>query len=197
MSSIIYSPQEITHFSCSVNIKWNELKKHLALFQRKLANIPGDGYFLINSILKGLEKDYGQKILFPQVEYLVMEELYRDINNYAQYHTGSNREVIKQAEKYFQSEIEMYNKDICDVIICAAINALETNFAVFQNIAGNVVIIYTHCSKVLTEKPVFMKLDYHPEDSSENHYSAIVNDENAQIAIEETVQEEIHIPEVY
>ena len=28
----------------------------------------------------------------------------------------------------------MYNKDITDVIVCAAANALETNFAVFQNI---------------------------------------------------------------
>ena len=68
-----------------------------------------------------------------------------NINMYVPFHTGSNREVVKQAEKYFSSGIEMYNKDITDVIICVAANALETNFAVFQNMSGNAIIIYTNC----------------------------------------------------
>ena len=64
---------------------------------------------------------------------------------------ATTAKVIKQSEMYFEKGIEMYNKDITDVIVCAAA-LLQTNFAVFQNIGKNAVIIYTNCTKVITPK---------------------------------------------
>ena len=133
----------------------------------------------MNSVLKCLDVDYGEKITFEESKELVLDEIYSDVTRYAGFHTGNNREVIKQSELYFEKGIEMYNKDITDVIVCTAANALQTNFAVFQNIGENAVIIYTNCNKVITPKTVFLKLDYYPGDSSKNHYSAIVIDDKA------------------
>ena len=155
------------------------MKEHLALFQRKVETIAGDGYCLMNSVLKCLNVDYGEKITFAESKELVLDEIYSDITRYAGFHTGNNREVIKQADMYFENGLEMYNKDIIDVIICAAGNALETNFTVFQDIGGNAIIIYTNCNKVIMPKMVFLKLDYYPGDSSKNHYSATVIDDKA------------------
>ena len=42
----------------------------------------------------------------------------------------------------------MYGHDIMDVIVCTAANAFETNFAIYQNIGGKAVIIFTNCSKI-------------------------------------------------
>ena len=171
--------KKFTNFPYSINIKWRNLKEHLALFQRKIEPIAGDGYCLMKSVLKCLDVDYGEKITFEQSKELVLDEIYSDVTRYAGFHTGNNREVLKQSEMYFENGLDTYNKDITDVIVCAAANALEMNFAVFQDIGGNAVIIYTNCNKVITPKTVFLKLDDYPGDSSRNYYSAIVIDDKA------------------
>ena len=101
------------------------MKEHLALFQRKVEPIAGDGYCLMNSVLKCLDVDYSEKITFEESKELVLDEIYSDVTRYAGFHTGNNREVIKQSELYFKKGIEMYNKDITDVIVCAAAYALQ------------------------------------------------------------------------
>ena len=70
----------------------------------------------------------------------------------------------------------MYGHDIMDVIVCAAANALETNFATYQNIGGKAVIIFTNCSKIATNRTIYQKFDYNPEYNDSNQYSAIVED---------------------
>ena len=52
---------------------------------------------------------------------------------YTRFHEGTNREIIQDAEKFFKTPKPMYGKDIMDVIVCAAANTLETNFAIYQN----------------------------------------------------------------
>ena len=61
---------------------------------------------------------------------------------------GTNRKILQDAEQFFKEPLLMYATDIVDVIVCAAVNALQTNFAIFQNIGGKAVIIYTNCSKI-------------------------------------------------
>ena len=95
----------------------------------------------MNSVLKCLDVDYGEKITFEESKELVLDEIYSDVTRYVGFPTGNNREVIKQSELYFEKGIEMYNKDITDVIVCTAASALQTNFAVFQKIGENAVII--------------------------------------------------------
>ena len=58
-----------------------------------------------------------------------------------QFHEGTNRQNIQDTEKFFQKSKLMYGHDIMDVIVCTAANALEMNFAIYQNIGGKAVII--------------------------------------------------------
>ena len=83
--------KKCTNFPCSINIKWISLKEHLALFQRKVEPIAGDGYCLMNSVLKCLDVDYGEKITFEESKELVLDEIYSDVTRYAGFHTGNNR----------------------------------------------------------------------------------------------------------
>ena len=54
----------------------------------------------------------------------------------------------------------MYGHDIMDVIVCTAANALETNFAIYQNIGGKAVIIFTNCSKIAKKtRTIYLKFD--------------------------------------
>ena len=110
------------------------------------------------------------------VENSILEELYDNMEQYSQFHEGTNRKILQDAEQFFKEPLLMYATDIVDVIVCAAANALETNFAIFQNIGGKAVIIYTNCSKIATNRTIYLKFDYYPGKSGNNHYTAIVDD---------------------
>ena len=122
---------------------------HLATYQREVINISGDGYCLINAIIKGLENDYG--IIKCQNEIIdeVLEELYDHSDQYVNYFYSMKREMLKEAEQYSENASAVYCGQIVDVIICAAANCLGINLAVFQKIGGKAVIINTICAKKL------------------------------------------------
>ena len=127
---------------------------HLAMHQREVINILGDGYCLINAIIKGLENDYG--IIKCQNEIIdeVLEELYDHSDQYVNYFHGMKREMLKEAERYSENASTVYCGQIVDVI-CAAANCLGINLAAFQNIGGKAVIINMICAKKLSDITVF------------------------------------------
>ena len=43
----------------SVDIDWSNLDVHLTTYQKEIIQTDGDGYCLINAIIKSLEIDYG------------------------------------------------------------------------------------------------------------------------------------------
>ena len=53
---------------------------------------------------------------------------------------------------------------------------METNFAIYQNTGGKAVTIFTNCSKIATNRTIYLKFDYHPQHNESNHYSAIIED---------------------
>ena len=111
-----------------------------------------------------------------QVDTSILNEIYNNLGQYTKFHEGTNRQIIQDAEKFFKTPKLMYGKDIMDVIVCAVANAFETNFAIYQNIGGKAVIIFTNCSKIATNRTVYLKFDYHPEHPDSNHYSATIED---------------------
>ena len=147
---------------------------HLAMYQREVINISGDGYCLINAIIKGLENDYG--IIKCQKEIIdeVLEELYDHSDQYVNYFHGTKREMLNEAEWYNEKASAVYCGQIVDVIICAAANCLGINLAAFQNIGGKAVIINTMCVKKPSEITVFVKYYHDINNPVSNHYSTIV-----------------------
>ena len=95
---------------------------HLATYQREVINILGDGYYLINAIIKGLENDYG--IIKCQKEIIdkVLEKLYNHSDQYMNYFHGMKREMLKEAERYNAKASAVYCGQVVDVIKCAAAN---------------------------------------------------------------------------
>ena len=133
---------------------------HLATYQREVINILGDGYCLINAIIKGLENDCG--IIKCQKEIIdeVLEVLYDHSDQYVNYFHGTKREILKEAGQYNEKASAIYCGQIVDVIICGAANCLGINLAAFQNIRGKAVIINTMCVKKPSEITVFLKYDH-------------------------------------
>ena len=123
-----------------------------------------------------LANDHLIKVPEEQVEALILNEIYDNLGQYTDFHEGSNRQIIQDAEKSFKTPQLMYGSDIMDVIVCAAANAFETNFAIFQNIGGKAVIIYTNCSKLATNRTIYLKFDYYLGNSQNNHYTAMIED---------------------
>ena len=133
-------------------MNWEELTEHLILYQRKLVPIPCNGSCFIESVRVCLAKDHLIDIPSQTVENSILEEMYDNVGQYSQFHEGTNRKILQDAEQFFQIPLLMYATDIVDVILCAAANALETNFVIFQNLGGIAVIIYT-VSKLQKAEP--------------------------------------------
>ena len=142
---------------------------HLATYQREIIQTDGDGYCLINAIIKALENYYG--IIKCQNEVLddITEELHDNSDQFVKYFHGTKREMLRQAKQYGEKASNVYCDQIVDVIICAAANCLEINLAVFQNIGGKAVIVNTLCAKKPSNVTVFLKYDHDVLNPITNH----------------------------
>ena len=87
--------------------------------------------------------------------------------------------MIKKAELYAEDASKVYTDDIVDVIVCATVNVIGYNLAIFQNIGGQAIIIFTQCIDKNTSNTLYLKYDYCPGFDSGNHYSTIVTKKNA------------------
>ena len=134
----------------------------------------GDGYYLINAIIKSLENDYG--IIKHQNEVIdnIIEELHNNSDQYVNYFHGTKREMLRQAKQYGEKASDVYCGQIVDIITCAAANCFGINLAAFQNIGGKAVIINTLCTKKPSDVTVFLKYDHDVHNPVGNHYIAIV-----------------------
>ena len=134
----------------------------------------GDGYCLINAIIKSLENDYGIIKCRNEVIDDIIEELYDNSNRYVNYFHGTKREMLRQAKWYGEKASDVYCGQIFDIIICAAAKCLGINLAAFQNIGGKAVIVNTLCAKKPSDVTVFLKYDHDVHNPVGNHYSANV-----------------------
>ena len=82
--------------------------------------------------------------------------------------------MIKNAELYSQDASKVYTDEIVDVIVCATANVVGYNLAIFQNIGGQAIIIFTQSTDKNTTNTLYLKYDYCPGFDDANHYSAIV-----------------------
>ena len=82
--------------------------------------------------------------------------------------------MIKTAELYSQDASNVYTDEIVDVIVCATANVVGYNLAIFQNIGGQAIIIFTQCIDKNTTDTLYLKYDYCPGFDGDNHYSVIV-----------------------
>ena len=86
--------------------------------------------------------------------------------------------MIKKAELYAQDASKVYTDEIVDVIVCTTANVIGYNLAIFQNISGQAIIVFTQCISKNTSDTLYPKYDYCPGFDSANHYSAIVIKKN-------------------
>ena len=104
----------------------------------------------------------------------IVDELYENSQRYAPFYQGTKKEMIKKAELYSQDASKLYTNEIVDVIVCATANVVGYNLAIFQNIGGQAIIIFTQCIDKNTSDTLYLKYDYCPGFDGTNHYSAIV-----------------------
>ena len=142
---------------------------HLATYQREIIQTDGNGYCLINAIIRALENDYG--IIKCQNEVLddIIEELYDNSDQYVNYFHGTKREMLRQTKWYGEKASDVYCDQIVDVIICAEANCLGINLASFRNIGGKAVIVNILCVKKPSSVTVFLKYDHDVHNPVANH----------------------------
>ena len=106
------------------------------------------------------------------------DELYENAEQYAPFYQGTKTQMIKKEELYAQDAFKVYTDEIVDVIVCATANVIGYNLAIFQNIGGQAIIIFTQCIDKNTSDTLYLKYDYCPDLYSANHYNTIVIKKN-------------------
>ena len=104
----------------------------------------------------------------------IVDELYENAQRYAPFYQGTKKEMIKKAELYSQDASKVYTDEIVDVIVCATANVVGYNLAIFRNIGGQAIIIFTQCIDKNTSDTLYLKYDYCLGLDGANYYSAIV-----------------------
>ena len=104
----------------------------------------------------------------------IVDEIYENAQRYAPFYQGTKKEMIKTAELYSQDASKVYTDEIVYVIVCATANVVGYNLAIFQNIGGQAIIIFTQCIDKNTSDTLYLKYDCCLGFDGTNHYSAIV-----------------------
>ena len=81
---------------------WDKLTEHLTLYQRKLIPIHGDGKCFLTAVRTCLANDHLIEIPEDEVDTSILNEIYNNLGQYTNFHEGTNRQIIQEAEKFFQ-----------------------------------------------------------------------------------------------
>ena len=91
---------------------WDKLTEHLTLYQRKLIPICGDGKCFLTAVRTCLANDHLIEIPEDEVDTSILNEIYNNLGQYTNFHEGTNRQIIQEAERFFK------NPNLCmDVIL--------------------------------------------------------------------------------
>ena len=106
--------------------------------------IPGNGYCLINLIIKCMATDFNHKIkqqdLLDQIvdELMKCQMIYTFLSRYKKTNDQKSRIIHSRC-------LQSIHSKIVDIIVCATANVIGYNLAIFQNIGGQAIIIFTQC----------------------------------------------------
>ena len=165
-------------FNFSTPSEWNKLDDHLKLFGKVVKPIPGNGYCFVESVRAVLNQNQKKKIGFHELKEKILDEMYDNIDYYANFHVSSEkvgkRQLLKDAEECFNDR-KNYVMNIVDVCIAATANAIKHNLYIFEKLGGQAVIIQQVCREETTDG-IFLKYTRILKGNHvSDHYDAIVD----------------------
>ena len=135
---------------------------------RYIKKIPGDGFCLLSSILACLQNDHKINISIENAKQLILEQLVDHHDMYVKFQTFDNRNEGDRRTDSGQN----YTKNVVDLIVKLASDALGINIYIFQNSDGQILRVRSLGS--LACKDVFVKFTHNPIHNLGNHYDAIL-----------------------
>ena len=148
--------------------------------RRYIKKIPGDGFCLLSSILACLQNDHKIDISIENAKRLILEQLIDHHDMYVKFQTFDNR---NEGDRHTDSDVLVeeildfylgrnYTKNVVDLIVKLASDALGINIYIFQNSDGQ--ILRVRSLGGLACKDVFVKFMHNPIHNLGNHYDAIL-----------------------
>ena len=74
-----------------------KLAEHVDTYLREIIAIPGNGYCLINLIIKCMATNFNHKIKQQDLLDQIVDELYENAEQYAPFYQGTKKQMIKKA----------------------------------------------------------------------------------------------------
>ena len=145
-----------------------------------IKKIPGDGFCLLSSILACLQNDHKIDITIENSKQLILEQLIDHHNMCVKFQTFHNR---NQGDRHTDFEVLVeeildfylgrnYTKNVVDLIVKLASDALGINIYIFENSDGQ--ILRVRSLGGLACKDIFDKFTHNPICNLGNHYAAIL-----------------------
>ncbi len=109
-----------------VGSPWQTVESYLEECGMEKLKIPGDGLCMVNSIVAGLNNDYGTMDTTYSVMQAIFEEIQWKSSLYASFHTGDPDQVVADTKAYFEDR--KYTSSVVDVCLPAAAEALKVSY---------------------------------------------------------------------
>ena len=125
---------------------WKNLDTYLNKNGQYVKKIPGDGFCLLSSILACLQNDHKIDISIENAKQLILEQLIDHHNMFVKFQTFDNRHQgdIRTDSDVLVEEIldfylgRNYTKNVVDLIVKLASDALGINIYIFENSDGQI-----------------------------------------------------------
>lgn len=155
-----------------MDVQWNDLDKYLAQNGLMVKNTRGDGFCFLSSILTVLKCDYNEEVSTEEMIPRFLEFLIKNHQQFHAFHTWTKPDLfIGEAMDFFRSR--EYNRDIVDLLVEIAAQALELNLSIYQNLDGQIQVLRYNGGPDCKE--IRVKFTHDNNNMALNHYDAIIH----------------------
>ena len=145
-----------------------------------IKKIPGDGFFLLSSILACMKNDHQTDITIDNAKQLILEQLIDNHDVYMKFQAFDSRNegdrhtdldvLVEEILDFYLGK--NYTKNVVDLIVKLASDALGINIYIYENSYGQILRVRSIGGLVC--KDVFVKLTHNPIHNLGNHYNVIL-----------------------
>ena len=138
-----------------LNELWANVDHIIAKMQRSRIPVPGDGFCFLPSIVEALDKDHKIPISVPQARQLILDILLHNYEKYVDFFScqmnlcqpevSMSDALLSEMVQFFDDGL--FNRNVIDLIVQIAADALNVNIFIFQDNSGEIQVLNYSCGE--------------------------------------------------
>ena len=153
--------------SCILEEKWEDLEHHLFEHNRKILPAYGDGFCFLYALEIAFTIDHRFCFNIDSMTHMIIGEIQDHPERYLHWYVGELEDLVADTIVFFESK--QYDRDVVDLVVIAASNALKIDLYIYQENFGAIQLKKAPGSHAT--KSIYV---VRTEQRGKGHYDAVV-----------------------